>query len=241
MKDNPQSFKRSLELHILPNRQEMGKAAAREVSFAMKRIIEDKGEVTMAFAAAPSQNEFLAHLSKTKHIDWAKVICFHLDDYVELPRFHPNTFEAYLKEHLFDQVRPQAVHFMKALQGEGEQVARQYAALIRQCGGLDIVCLGIGENGHIAFNEPGSKTDDSEMVRLITIDSRSVRQQYRDYKDHPNFQARYPRASEGGRDEEDVGGAGIVRLSFVRAETAPLRENLSGSGFRRQVAIALFF
>jgi glucosamine-6-phosphate deaminase len=192
MKDNPQSFKRSLELHILPNRQEMGKAAAREVSFAMKRIIEDKGEVTMAFAAAPSQNEFLAHLSKTKHIDWAKVICFHLDDYVELPRFHPNTFEAYLKEHLFDQVRPQAVHFMKALQGEGEQVARQYAALIRQCGGLDIVCLGIGENGHIAFNEPGSKTDDSEMVRLITIDSRSVRQQYRDYKDHPNFQARYP-------------------------------------------------
>ncbi len=192
MNDNRQSIKRSLELNILPNREEMGKAAAREVSRAMKRIIQEKGEVKMVFAAAPSQNEFLAHLSGTKGVDWAKVICFHLDDYLELPRFHPNTFEAYLKEHLFDHVRPQAVHFMKALQGGGEQVARQYAALIRQCGGLDIACLGIGENGHIAFNEPGSDIYDSEAVRLITIDSRSVRQQYRDYKDHPNSQARYP-------------------------------------------------
>jgi glucosamine-6-phosphate deaminase len=192
MKDNQPSMKRSLELHILPNRKEMGKAAAREVSRAMRRIIEEEGEVKIVFAAAPSQNEFLTHLSEARGVDWAKVICFHLDDYVELPRLHPNTFEAYLKEHLFDHVRPQAVHFMKALKGEGEQVARQYAALIRECGGLDIACLGIGENGHIAFNEPGSKIDDSERVRLITIDSRSVRQQYRDYKDHPNPQARYP-------------------------------------------------
>lgn len=192
MNNNQQSIRRSLELNILPNREEMGKVAARDVSRAMKRIIKEKGGATMAFAAAPSQNEFLAHLSKTKDIDWAEVICFHLDDYLELPRFHPNTFEAYLQEHLFDHIRPKAVHFMKALKGGGEQVARQYAALIRQCGGLDIACLGIGENGHIAFNEPGSKIDDSEMVRLITIDSRSVSQQYRDYKDHPNLQARYP-------------------------------------------------
>jgi glucosamine-6-phosphate deaminase len=192
MNDNQQSSERSLELHILPNREEMGKAAAREVSRAMKRIIQEKGEVKMVFAAAPSQNEFLAHLSEAKGVDWGEVICFHLDDYVELPRLHPNTFEAYLKEHLFDHVRPQTVHFMKALKGEGERVARQYAALIRRCGGLDIACLGIGENGHIAFNEPGSDIHDPEMVRLITIDPRSVRQQYRDYKDHPNLQARYP-------------------------------------------------
>ena len=192
MNNNQESIRRSLELNILPNREEMGKAAAKDVSRAMKRIIQEKGEVKMVFAAAPSQNEFLVRLSETKGIDWAKVICFHLDDYVELPRLHPNTFEAYLKEHLFDHVRPKAVHFMKALQEEGEQVARQYAALIRQCGGLDIACLGIGENGHIAFNEPGSDIYDSEAVRLITIDSRSVRQQFRDYKDHPNPQARYP-------------------------------------------------
>jgi glucosamine-6-phosphate deaminase len=192
MKNSPLLTKRSLELNILSNREEMGKAAAHDVSLAMKRLIKDKGGVTMVFAAAPSQNEFLAHLSKTKNINWSKVICFHLDEYVELPRFHPNTFEVYLKEHLFNHVRPKAVYFMKALKGGADQVARQYARLIRRCGGLDIACIGIGENGHIAFNEPGSDIYDSQMVRLITIDSRSVRQQYRDYKDHPNPEARYP-------------------------------------------------
>jgi len=192
MKNSSLLTKRSLELNILTTREEMGKAAAKDVSLAMKRLIEKKGRVTMVFAAAPSQNEFLAHLSKTKDINWVKVICFHLDEYVELPRFHPNTFEVYLREHLFDHVCPKAVYFMKALKGGAEQVARQYAGLIRRCGGLDIACIGIGENGHIAFNEPGSDIYDSQMVRLITIDSRSVRQQYRDYKDHPNPDARYP-------------------------------------------------
>jgi glucosamine-6-phosphate deaminase len=81
---------------------------------------------------------------------------------------------------------------MKALKGGGEQVARQYAALIRRCGGLDIACLGIGENGHIAFNEPGSDIWDSQMVRVVTIDSRSVGQQFLDYQNHPNPKARYP-------------------------------------------------
>ena len=100
-------------MNILPNREEMGKAAAKDVSLAMKRIIKEKGRVTMVFAAAPSQNEFLAHLSKAKNINWSKVICFHLDEYVELPRFHPNTFEIYLKEHLFDHVHPKAVYSMK--------------------------------------------------------------------------------------------------------------------------------
>ena len=184
--------KQTLELNILPNREEMGKAAARDVSWAMRCTIKDKGGATLVFAAAPSQNEFLAHLSRTKNLDWSRVICFHLDEYVDLPRFHPNTFEVYLKEHLFDRVRPKAIYFMKGLKGGAQQMALQYAGFIQQAGGLDIACIGIGENGHIAFNEPGSDIYDPQMVRLISIDSRSVRQQYRDYKDHPNPGARYP-------------------------------------------------
>jgi glucosamine-6-phosphate deaminase len=192
MKNEQFIRKQTLELNILPNREEMGKAAARQVCRAMERFIKEKGRVTMVFAAAPSQNEFLAHLSRGRIVDWSRVICFHLDEYVDLPRFHPNTFEVYLKEHLFDRVRPKAVYFMKGLKGRAQHVARQYASLVQQAGGLDIACIGIGENGHIAFNEPGSDIYDSQMVRLITIDSRSVRQQYRDYKDHPNPEARYP-------------------------------------------------
>ncbi len=184
--------KRTLELNILPTREEMGKMAARDIAGAMKRFIQEKGRVNMVFAAAPSQNEFLAHLWKDKSLNWSKVTCFHLDDYVDLPRKHPNTFEAYLNEHLFGYVKPRKIYFFKALKGTPDQIARQYTEAIRRNGGIDISCIGIGENGHIAFCEPGSDLQDPRMIRVIRIDDRSVRQQYRDYKDHPNPEARYP-------------------------------------------------
>ncbi|NWF54008.1 MAG: glucosamine-6-phosphate deaminase [Syntrophaceae bacterium] len=185
------SSRRTLELNVLPNRQEMGKAAARDVATAMKRFIKEKGKVKVVFAAAPSQDEFLAHLRKDRSIPWSKAICFHLDEYVDLPRNHPNTFEVYLKEHLFDFVKPLEIHFFKALEGTPETIARQYARTIEKNGGIDISCIGIGENGHIAFCEPGSDLHDSRMIRIIRIDDRSVRQQFRDYKNHPNPEARY--------------------------------------------------
>lgn len=181
---------RSIEIKILPSREEMGKIAAKDVAEAINRFQKQKGEVNIVFAAAPSQNEFLAYLIKNKKIDWSKVNCFHLDEYVDLPRHHPNTFEVYLKEHIFDFVRPRRIYFFKALKGEPEEIAAQYARLLQK-NRIDIACLGIGENGHIAFCEPGSDFHDPETIRLITLDERSVRQQYKDYQDHPNPQARY--------------------------------------------------
>lgn len=191
MKGNSLTIKRSLELKILPSRDEMGKAAARDVARAISRFIKEKGNVNLVFAAAPSQDEFLAHLAKNKSIDWSRVACFHLDDYVDLPRHHPNTFEVYLKEHLFNYVNPRRIYFLKELKGTPTQVARRYGECIRRNAGVDIACIGIGENGHIAFCEPGSDLDDPQMVRVVRINDRSVRQQYRDYKDHPDPQARY--------------------------------------------------
>ena len=183
--------RRSLEVNIYGTRDEMGKAAARDVAAAMKKIMKTKYYVVAVFAAAPSQNEFLAHLARIRAIDWDRVICFHLDEYVDLPRNHPNTFEAYLREHLFDLVKPEKIYFLKGLRGNAREVARRYGNLLRRHGGIDISCIGIGENGHIAFNEPGSDLDDPETVRIITIDNLSVKQQYRDYKDHPDPAARY--------------------------------------------------
>ncbi len=182
---------RALELNVLGNREAMGKAAARDVAAAMKRFIRKRGRVKIVFAAAPSQNEFLAHLRKDKSIPWSKVTCFHLDDYADLPRRHPNTFEEYFSEHLFNRVKPRRIYFFKAFKGTPDQIARQYAEAIKRNGGIDIACIGIGENGHIAFCEPGSNLHDPRMTRVIRIDDRSVRQQYRDYKDHPNPAARY--------------------------------------------------
>jgi len=188
---SPMPTKRILELNILPTREEMGKMAAGDVARAMNRFIQERGSVNIAFAAAPSQDEFLGHLSTKRGIDWSRVACFHLDDYVDLPRNHPNTFEVYLREHLFNHVRPKQVHFLKALKGTPGEIARKYTRLIEQSGGIHICCIGIGENGHIAFCEPGADLHDSRMVRIIRLDDRSVRQQYRDYKDHPNLLARY--------------------------------------------------
>lgn len=191
MKREPLLRKRNLELNILSTRNEMGRAAAREVAQAISRFIKEKGRVNVVFAAAPSQDEFLAYLARKRAIDWSRVTCFHLDDYVDLPRYHPNTFEVYLKEHIFNSVNPRRTHFLKAWQGTPAEIVQKYAELIRRSGGLDISCIGIGENGHIAFCEPGSDLNDPQMVRIIRINDRSVRQQYRDYENHPNPEARY--------------------------------------------------
>jgi len=183
--------RRLLELNILPTRDEMGKRAAGDVALAMNRFIKERGSVNIAFAAAPSQDEFLFHLARKRNIDWSRATCFHLDDYVDLPRNHPNTFEAYLQGHCFDRIRPKQIHFFKALKGTPGEIARKYTRLIEQSGGIHICCIGIGENGHVAFCEPGSALSDPRMVRIIRLDDRSVRQQYRDYQDHPNPAARY--------------------------------------------------
>jgi len=188
---NPMPTKRILELNILPTRDEMGEMAAGDVAQAMNRFIKERGSVNIVFAAAPSQDEFLVHLSRKGNIDWSRVTCFHLDDYVDLPRNHPNTFEVYLKEHLFNHVQPKQIHFFKALKGTPGEIARKYTRLIEQNGGIHLSCIGIGENGHMAFCEPGSDLYDPRMVRIIRLDDCSVRQQYRDYKDHPNPAARY--------------------------------------------------
>jgi glucosamine-6-phosphate deaminase len=191
MKRKARPIRRFLELNILPARDEVGKAAARDAAEAMKRFIRERGKVNVVFAAAPSQNEFLAHLRKDKSIPWSKVICFHLDEYMDLPRNHPNTFEVYLKDHLFRYVKPRRIYFFKALKGTPVQITRQYTEAMERNGGIDISCIGIGENGHIAFCEPGSNLHDPRRVQIIRIDDRSVRQQYRDYKDHPDPAARY--------------------------------------------------
>jgi len=176
-------------IKISANAEEMGRIAAFDVSEAIKKYINKKRKLNMVFAAAPSQDTFLASLSAID-IDWSKITCFHLDEYVDLPKNHPNTFEVYLNEHLFKKVKPKKFYFIKELKGTPDEVCEQYGKLIQEKG-IDIACIGIGENGHIAFNEPGSLIDDEKIARVITIDEESVRQQYNDYKNDPDQKKRY--------------------------------------------------
>lgn len=176
---------------IADNRTQMGQIAAEDVAAAMKAAAANKPVVTMCFAAAPSQDDMLKALVDISGLPWEKVVAFHLDEYIDLPRGHANTFEVYLNDHLFNHVPVGDVHFMADMDGSPEDQAGAYEDLLREHGGIDIACIGIGENGHIAFNEPGSSFYTDKWCDLITIDEKSVKQQYRDYKEHPNPEARY--------------------------------------------------
>jgi glucosamine-6-phosphate deaminase len=131
------------------------------------------------FASAPSQIEFLHALGETPGIDWGRVAAFHVDEYLRFPARAPQAFGQFLLEHLFDRVRPGNVWF---LDGNAAVIAEieRYGRLLRE-GPLDLACVGVGENGHLAFNEPNSTDfDDPALLRVVALDERSRMQQVHD-------------------------------------------------------------
>ncbi|WP_331280162.1 6-phosphogluconolactonase [Alicyclobacillus macrosporangiidus] len=144
----------------------------------MNRLLTERGHIRMVFAAAPSQNELLAHLAQHP-IDWSRVTAFHMDEYIGLAPDDPRRFAHYLRTHLFDLVRPGAVHILDPA-GDPEQECRRYTRLLQEAP-IDVICLGIGENGHIAFNDPGvADFEDPAWVKVVPLDPRSRMQQVHD-------------------------------------------------------------
>lgn len=133
----------------------------------------------MIFAAAPSQNEFLETLTAAEGIDWSRVVAFHMDEYIGLPVGAPQRFSQFLKEKLFDIVQPGEVHLIRSENTIEAECAR-YAALVNETP-IDIVCLGIGENGHIAFNDPPvANFADTETIKPVELDAACRTQQVND-------------------------------------------------------------
>ncbi len=171
-----------LAVRVFPDRASLGVAAASDVATVMAETIAAQGRVRIAFAAAPSQNEFLATLAANPEIEWQRVTAFQLDDYVGLPADAPQTFGSFLRSHLFDAVQPGTVHLIGSTESVDEATARcrAYGALIDQ-EPLDIVCLGIGENGHLAFNDPPvADFNDPERVKVVELDQPCRQQQVND-------------------------------------------------------------
>ncbi len=169
-----------LRVEVYSTRQTMGEAAAKAVKEAMKELITKRGSVTMAFAAAPSQNEFLATLIQIPDIDWSKVIAFHLDEYIGLTAEAPQRFTRFLKEHLFDQVKPGQVYYMDGTATDPEKECLRYSSLLQEHS-IDIACIGIGENGHIAFNDPAvADFNDPKIVKIVDMDLKCRQQQVND-------------------------------------------------------------
>jgi glucosamine-6-phosphate deaminase len=134
----------------------------------------------MIFAAAPSQNEFLASLVRFPGIAWDRVNAFHMDEYVGLPVRAPQGFGNFLRERLFGKVPFKAVYYLDGNSGDLKSECYRYSTLLRK-NPVDIVCMGIGENGHIAFNDPHStRFNDLEQVKLVSLDSQCRTQQVHD-------------------------------------------------------------
>lgn len=168
-----------LHVMIYESRELMGAAAADAIAAEVSELMKQKDEVNIIFAAAPSQNEVLAHL-RVKDLDWGRINAFHMDEYVGLADDAPQRFGNFLADALFDHVKFRSVHFINGNAPDINAECERYAALLQQYP-ADIVCLGIGENGHIAFNDPPvADFHDRLMVKEVELDQACRQQQVND-------------------------------------------------------------
>jgi glucosamine-6-phosphate deaminase len=169
-----------LQVKIFSNRREMGKAAGRSVAEKIREILKVRKALSIVFASAPSQNEFLEELSQSPCIHWNKVTAFHLDEYIGLSTDAPESFGHFLRVMLFEKVRPGNVYYLNGMAGDLEAECKRYAGLLKDHP-LDVACIGIGENGHLAFNDPPfADFQDPLIVKIVELDLVSRQQQVRD-------------------------------------------------------------
>ncbi|PWW28253.1 glucosamine-6-phosphate deaminase [Cytobacillus oceanisediminis] len=169
----------SLKVRVYETREEMGREAGRNVKEKIHELLDKKQNIRIVFAAAPSQNEVLQYLAEAKDIDWSKITVFHMDEYIGLPEEAPQRFGYYLSKKLFNSVKPKKVHLIDGNRSVKEE-CRRYAALLQKAP-IDIVCLGIGENGHIAFNDPPvADFTDLKVVKKVEMDKECRQQQVND-------------------------------------------------------------
>lgn len=168
-----------LKVKVADSRLLMGKAAAEDIRARMLALLSEREYINVIFAAAPSQNETLASLLEYEDIDWTRVNAFHMDEYVGLPKDAPQRFGNYLSEHIFSHKPFRSINFIDPSNTAEAERAR-YTALLKEFP-VDIVILGIGENGHIAFNDPGvADFNDKEMIKVVLLDDICRNQQVND-------------------------------------------------------------
>ena len=181
MEKRIRSFKvEGLKVKIFPDRAALGEKAAQAVAEKMRQILKTQESLFISFASAPSQNEFLEKLGRSRGIAWERTTAFHLDEYIGLPEGASQNFGHFLRVRLFEKVHPGKVHYLNGMAEDPEVECNRYAALLREHP-LDIACIGIGENGHLAFNDPPfADFQDPRLVKIVDLDPTSRQQQVND-------------------------------------------------------------
>ncbi|MFE7060754.1 glucosamine-6-phosphate deaminase [Sutcliffiella sp. NPDC057660] len=169
--------KEKLTYYVFEDRDSMGRAAAADVAEQIVKLQREQSEIRMVFAAAPSQNEVLHYLTQDNRIEWERITAFHMDEYIGLHEEAPQLFQNFLKEKLFEKVPFKQIHLINST--NGEEVER-YTRLFQERP-IDIVCLGIGENGHIAFNDPPvADFQDEAIIKKVELEEACRQQQVND-------------------------------------------------------------
>ena len=168
-----------LDVRVYDTRKSMGSAAADDVAACIRKLLSQKAEIWMIFAAAPSQNEFLEALAAEPDIEWARIHALHMDEYIGLPEDAPQGFGNFLRAAIFGKVPFASVDYIGS-GGDPDEACRRYGAILDSVT-VDIVCMGIGENGHIAFNDPHvADFNDPLKIKKVKLDVKCRLQQVHD-------------------------------------------------------------
>ena len=168
-----------LDVRIYDSRKSMGQAAADDVAACIRDLLSRKDEIRIIFAAAPSQNEFLEALVSEPGIEWNRIHALHMDEYVGLPADAPQGFGNFLKAAIFGKVPFAGVDYIGS-DVDPDEACRRYTRILDSVT-VDMVCMGIGENGHIAFNDPAvADFHDSRPVKVVSLDDVCRMQQVHD-------------------------------------------------------------
>ena len=167
-----------LETYVYDSRDAMGRAAGAEAAKAINKVIEEKGFANVIFAAAPSQNETLASLLE-EQVDFTRINAFHMDEYAGLSIDQPQSFARYLYDHVFSKAPFASVNYIPATL-DVDSACAAYTELLTQ-NPPDVVLMGIGENGHIAFNDPPvADFKDEKLIKKVELDEICRMQQVHD-------------------------------------------------------------
>ncbi len=162
---------------VFGSEQEMGEAAAENAARILTDAVEDKGSARLIIATGNSQLAFVRALRGHLEVPWGRVTAFHMDEYIGMGAGHPASFRRWIREWIEEPLGPGIVHYIEGDAADPDAECRRYEELLREAA-IDLVCMGIGENGHIAFNDPSvADFDDPLWVKVVELDESSRRQQ----------------------------------------------------------------
>jgi glucosamine-6-phosphate deaminase len=164
-----------MKLRLEPDRRAMSAAAARHAAASVRKVIAQKGKARIVAATGASQLDFLHELTSQPGVDWRHVELFHLDEYDGIPESHPASFRRYLRENLIDPTGIQDYHFLDG-QANLDDVRQRIGKELSQQP-IDVMFAGIGENGHLAFNDPPADFDTTDPYIIVALDEACRRQQ----------------------------------------------------------------